>query len=675
MGMLNTGITGLNAFRSQLTTTSHNIANVNTEGYSRQIVGLGTLPATNTSLGAIGNGVQINDIRRQFDQFLMDRLRTYTSSDADFQIYYDRAARVDDVIADPDAGISRAMQDFFNSIQDVADNPTSTATRDVLLSNANILTDRFHSVHSFLEGLRTEINQDMQVLVGEANSLAESIANLNKEIQIYMNSSGGNSPNDLLDRRDQVITQLSELVNITAVGQSDGTVNVFIGNGQGIVIGARSFALGTEIDNAEPDRIDITLEGGGGAEAVITNFLSGGKFGGYLRFRQEILDPTENAIGRLALGLGTLFNEQHKLGMDLNGALGNDFFDIPSYSPLDLNGQQLLLEVQTGGTAATITNINVDELDTADYEVTLDTTGTSWAILNRETGAIQNIPTAANITFGGANDSAITLDVTGAVAGDQYIVRPTRIVGRAIEVNINDVREIAAASPVAVFSGDASGGPATVNTGTSQLIDGRMTTVTGTIAASELVNATGITLDYIDNAGTLGFQFGPPASTVPAAVFIPYTVADSGTEYTVEIAGLGDFTFTLSGDPDLTDSFTLKNNIGGVGDNRNALSLAQLQTRKTMLNDSTVNQNPTTSFVGLYSGLIGQVGTDTRQALISSNTQTRLKEQAETALDEVVGVNLDEEAANLVHFQQAYQAAAQVIRVSNQLFDTLLAAF
>lgn len=660
MGILETGITGLNAFRSQLTTTSHNIANVNTEGYSRQIVGLGTLPATNTRIGAIGNGVQITEIRRQFDQFLMDRLRTYTSSDADFQIFYDRASRVADLIADQDAGLSGAMQGFFNSVQDLADNPTSSSTRDVLLSNANILVDRFHTMHDFLEGLRTEINQDMEVLVGDANSYTASIANLNEQIQLYVNGSGGETPNDLLDRRDTVITKLSEMVNITTVEQDDGTINVFLGNGQGVVIGTRSFQLGTQVNPAEVDRLDVTLEGGGGSVGIITNFLSGGKLGGYVRFRDEILDPTENAIGRMALGLGTLFNEQHQLGMDLNGALGKDFFYVPDYQTPDANGSQMLLEVQTGGTPASITNIDVAELDTADYEVsTLD--GTNWTILNRETGLITTKTAVAGppdlLTFGGLNDVAIEMDVTGAVADDTYIVRPTRIVARAIDVQLLDGREVAAASPVRVSEG--------IQTGTAEVSSYGLLTRD---PANTLLGA----------PVTLTFSTPPDQFNISTGGSVAYT---SGQEMTIAIANLGDFGLTINGTPAAGDTFILDTNSDntgnpiGTGDNRNALQLAALQTAKTMRNDSTASANPTSSFVNLYSSLIGEVGADTRQALISSNTQARLKDQAETALDEVVGVNLDEEAAKLVSFQQAYQASAQVIRVSNQLFDSLLNSF
>lgn len=658
MGILETGITGLTAFRSQLTTTSHNIANVNTEGYSRQIVGLGTLPATNTQIGAVGNGVQITEIRRQFDQFLMDRLRNYTSSDADFQVYYDRARRVDDLIADPDAGISGALQDFFNSMQDVTDNPTSTATRDVLLSNANILVDRFQTMHGYLEGLRSEINQDMRVLVEETNALTDSIADLNEQIQLYVNGSGGDTPNDLLDRRDQVITQLSEMVNLTMVKQDDGTINVFLGNGQGVVIGTRNFNLATQVNDAEVDRLDITLEGGGGSVGVVTGFLNGGKFGGYLRFRQELLDPTVNAVGRLALGLGTLFNQQHQLGMDINGKLGKEFFTIPDYTDAtDPNGSQMLLEIQG---SATITNINVAELATSDYEVsTAD--GTNWVIRDRQTGSSITTTATANIlTFGGPNGTAISMNVAGAAADDSYIVRPTRIVARAINVNLTEAREIAVASPISVSEG--------IKTGTGEVVGSGLLTRNPAAPAGALLGA----------PVTLTFSTGPDQFNISTGGSVAFT---SGQEMTISIAGLGDFGLTVNGSPAAGDTFILDTNSDNtgnpiaVGDNRNGLKLSALQTAKTMRNDSSSSNSPTSNFVSLYSSLIGEVGAQTRKAMIGSETQAKLKEQAEGALDEVVGVNLDEEAARLVSFQQAYQASAQVIRVSNQLFDSLLAAF
>ena len=667
MGVLSTGITGLNAFRSQLTTTAHNVANVNTEGYSRQIVGLSTLPATNTQLGAIGNGVQISEIRRQFDQFLMDRVRTYTSSSQEYEIFLDRASRIDDIIADPDAGISKALQDFFNSAQDVADDPTSTATRDVMLSSAGVLTDRFHSVHEFMEGLRFEINQDIGVLVGEANALAESVADLNAQIQLYINASGGTQPNDLLDRRDKVITDLAELVNITTSQQKDGTVNVFMGNGQGIVIGARSFALSTQINNSEPDRLDITLEGGGGTAGVVTEFLSGGKFGGYLRFREEMLDPTENAIGRLAMGLGTFFNQQHQLGMDLNGDLGQDFFDIPDPTDAaDIYGQRMLLS--SVGSPVTIKSLNVAEFSTADYELT-NASATTWTLFNRQTGQTSTLTQFDDPATAAVNDwviefDGIKIDVASnpPAVGDFYIVRPTREAGRAIETLLNDARQIAAASPIGISEGPRVAAPAGPNTGTAD------------ISSAVLTSRTGNTL----LAGNVTMEFTGAAFTVsPGGLATPSPIAYTpGQPMDITITGLGVFSVTITGTPNVGDRFTLatnSDNLGGdiaVGDNRNALKLAALQTEKTMRNDT--SGNPTSNFVSLYSSLIGEVGSSTRQAIIGSNTQERLKEQSVTALDEVSGVNLDEEAANLVHFQQAYQAATQVIRVSNQLFDSLL---
>ncbi len=650
MGVLSTGITGLNAFRSQLTTTAHNVANVNTEGYSRQVVGLSTLPPTLEGVGYVGTGVQVSEIRRQFDAFLMDRVRVHTASKEDFQVYLDRASRVDDLIADPDAGLSGAMQMFFNAVQDVADGPTSTATRDVMLSSANVLADRFHAMHDFLEGLRSEINQDLEVLVGEANSLTESIAQLNHEIQLAVNGTG-DSPNDLLDRRDQVITQLSELVSVTTVAQDNGAINVFLGNGQGVVIGARSFTLATTINNAEPDRLDVTLESGGGNASVITNFLSGGKFGGYFRFRENVLDPTENALGRLAMGLGTFFNEQHQLGMDLNGALGKEMFNVPDPTdPTDVYGQQMLALVQG---SASITNINVAELSTADYELRYDG---SWNLYDRSLQTSQVVvPNAANeIIFDG-----ITLNVGAPgtwTLGDNFIIKPTRLAARAFNVEINDAREIAAASPVAVTK-NVVGINSTAEISDSGLIS----------PLDPAADFTGLPITLTYNAGGLTVSGG----TVTPATYNAAT--DSGGTYVIDIPNLGDFSFKITGTLSDGDTFDFDYNPSGVGDNRNALELAALQTDKTMRNDT--SGQPTSSFVGLYSSMIGDVGSKTRQAMINTETQSRLKEQSVTAMDEVSGVNLDEEAANLVHFQQAYQAATQVIRVSNQLFDSLLNAF
>ena len=661
MSVLGSGITALNAFRNQLVTTSHNVANVNTEGYSRQVVDLGTMPASKITAGYIGNGVQIENVRRQFDQFLMDRVRSYTSSNEDYQIFVDRARRVDDILADPDSGLSQAIQDFFNSVQDVADDPASTSTRNVMLNSAEVMTERFVSVYEFLESMRGEINQDIKVLVSEANTLSQSIAMVNAEIQLVSDQSGTQLPNDLLDKRDSLISELSKFVNVTSVPSNDGTVNVFIGSGQALIIGTRALTLDTSVNEAEPDRLNITLDAGAGVPNDITNTLSGGKLGGYFRFRDTILDPSMNALGRLAMGLGEAFNEQHKLGMDLNGQLGRDFFTVPDdQNSNDLLIQQMILAspVNNGG-PLTITDIDEANLTTSDYELKYN--GASFEVYDRQTGltTIPIVDGSGNITFGG-----VSLQVTATaphVNNDSYIIRPTRLATRAFAVEVLDGREIAAASPVFV-SKTTSGTNSSVKITDSGLISND--------PANTLLPAN-VTLTYDTSRVPPGFNVSAGVTAIPATQ-LDYVASVSGKVVTVNLTNLGEFTFTLSGAPVNGDVFTLGDNTNGIGDNRNMRELADLQLEKTMLNDT--NGNSTTSFSGLYSNLIGEVGSKTRQAIVNNETQIKLREQATTSLDAVSGVNLDEEAANLVTFQQAYQAASQIIRISNTLFDSLLNA-
>jgi flagellar hook-associated protein 1 FlgK len=661
MGVLEVGITALNAFRTQLTTTSHNVANVNTEGYTRQIADLGTLPPNVQGGQYIGSGVRVEQVKRQFDQFLVDRVRQYTATDEESQIYLSRAQRVDNIIADPDAGLSVALQDFFNSVQDVADDPSSVTTRDVLLSNANILTDRFHSVFEFMESMRSEVNQDMEVLVQEANKIAESIADINSAIQTASASLGGSQPNDLLDKRDQLINNLSELVAVKTVAQSDGAVNVYIGNGQALVVGTENYTLGTQINDAEPDRLDIILKGSGGVGNVVTQSLSGGMLGGFLKFRQEVLDPAENALGRLATGLAYAFNEQHELGMDLNGDLGGKFFVIPNPDPAENNADQsyldqMLLEVtNTNSRTIYVEAIDPGQLSTSDYELKYD--GTDWVLRNRETQSSQTVtPNGSNqIIFDGVT---VNIGAAAYANGDLFVIRPTRLASRAFEMAIGDARQIAAASPVAIEQ-------EATNTGSAKIVNDvlQKPLTTATLASFD------VELTYSSGTGLLSVSSSTPAGSSIAT--------DPGVVngYILSIQGLGDLKFQLSGAAANGDIFSFSRDITDpvpVGDNRNMLQLADLRSAKTMREDS--NGNGTSNFTNLYSSLIGDVGSKTRQAMINNATQQRLREQSETAFDEVSGVNLDEEAANLVHFQQAYQAASQVIRVSNQLFDSLLNA-
>ena len=537
--ILNTGISALKGIQRQLATTGNNIANVNTEGYSRQRVDFKALEPQGGDSGYIGSGVQVASVRRAYDAYLTGRVRSYNASHEEYSIYYERAGQVDGVIGDAAAGLDQMLQDFFASINDVATDPTSIPARTVMLNKADLLSDRFQSLSGWMDGLRSETSRDLEVFTSEVNGLAGSLADLNRRLQ-SLGAGTANPPNDLLDERDRLIDRLSDYVSVDTVSQDDGTMNVFIGNGQALVVGGTANTLSVSNNAAAADRKELTITQSGGGSVTVTDQLSGGRLGGLLRFRDEVLDPAQNSLGLVAIGLADVMNTQHALGTDLNGAAGGAFFSTSS-------PEVLANANNAGGATVTASFSAVGDLTNADYRLSFD--GVNWSITNLSSGASTVLGASGTYTHDGVQ---FTIGA-GGVAGDSFLLRPTRGGASAIGSLISDPRKIAAAQSAA------------------------------------------------------------------------------------------------------------------VGDNRNALAMANLQNQPLLFGG-------TADLLDAYGSLVADVGTLTSQARTGEQVQGQLLGQAESAKSGVSGVNLDEEAADLVRFQQAYSAAAQVIATANTLFDTLLGA-
>ena len=633
--ILNTGVSALNAFKRQLATTGHNIANVNTEGYSRQRVELATLAPQAGSDGFTGSGVNVTAIRRSYDDYLAGRVRAYNASQQEYAIYQERAGQVDNVIADAASGLDSMMQDFFASIEDLSADPTSIPARNVMLNRSEVLVDRFHSLDGWMNDLRTQVDRDLENFASEINGLGSAIASVNQRIQA-LSAGIKNPPNDLLEERDRLIDKLSQYVKVDTVAQDNGAMNVFIGNGQALVIGENANRMSV-INNAEAaDRKELAIDILGAGSTVVTGQISGGKLGGLLRFRDEVLDPAQNTLGLVAIGLAERFNALHRTGMDLDGDLGGDYFALAAPEVLANPGNVGSISVGIDSVAG---------LQPHEYQLAYD--GANWNLTDLTTGG--------NVALSGAGTAASSLVADGMAivvgtppaAGDRYRLRPTRDGASAIDTLVKNTRDIAAADPVRTA-------PVGSNTGTGQIGAGALVTRTGNTPL-----AAPVTLSY--DSALKQFNLSSGGS-------IPYDPAtDSGNTLTVTLAGLGDFSFRMTGNPANGDQFVLADNTGGVGDNRNAMRLSDLQKTSLLFGNSA-------TLGDAYGYLVADVGTRTRQAADNADVQAQLLGQAESARSATSGVNLDEEAADLVRFQQAYAAAAQVVATANTLFDTLLGA-
>jgi flagellar hook-associated protein 1 FlgK len=623
--LLSTGISGLLSFRRGLDTTANNIANANTPGYTRQVAEFDDLPGQTRTYGYVGNGVQVTTIRRVYDQFLNLQLQSSLASESRLSTMDGLASQVDELLADPQTGLSPRLQGFFDAIQDVSNDPSSVAARQALLGEARNLVTRFEGIDARLGDLDAEVNGRLRESVSEINRLSDSIATLNDEI-VVAGSRTGQPPNGLLDERDALLRELSSLIDISTVPQDDGALNVFIGSGQSLVLGIRSESLAAVPDEFDPTRLRVVYRTAGG-DAPLPSGSLGGAIGGMQEFRDRVLDPTRAALGETALALALSVNEQQAQGMDLTGNLGAEFFSIED--PTVLTSQ-----FNAGTGSATVGYADVGALRDADYVLAYD--GSNYSLTRSDTG--QAVPMTGS---GSALDpflaDGLEIVVGGApAAGDRLQILGSRGAAGRIGVSLSDPQSIAAAAPTRTSGSAANLGDATI--GTSETLDASDPDLLST-AVIEFTSPTSYT---INGAGSFSYVSGDP-------------IVVNGSR------------FTISGNPVVGDQFTLEANFGGSGDNRNALELAELQ-RNGILEGGTV------SISNNYAGLVAEVGNNASQIKANLSAQTVLLRNVESNIASKSGVNLDEEAANLLRFQQAYEAAAQVIAVTDTLFNTLLAA-
>lgn len=622
--ILNTSLTGMLAFQRALNVTSNNIANANTPGYSRQVAEFSARIGAGAGNTYIGGGTQISSIKRIYDNMLGEQLRTATTGEVRFSTLNSLAGRIDTLLADPNTGLNTGLQSFFDAVQDLANDPASTPTRQALLGEADGLVNRFQSLDRRLNELDGEVNQRLRLAVDDINRLAAAIANVND--RIAATSAGGPASPDLLDERDRLVLSLSEQVSVTTSLQDDGTMSVFIGSGQSLVVGNRAQGLSVKGSEFDPTRLNIVYDGDAGA-TPLDNSMTGGAIGGLLEFRSKMLDPARQSLGQTAVAFANSFNLQHNAGMNLRGELGADFFAIDPPAVLTSAGN-------TGSGSASVVIADLGAYTGADYVLEFD--GSNYRLTRADTGTV--IPLSGSGTAGDPFvGDGMEIEVGGAAAaGDRLLIQTGQAAASSIRTVITEPLDIAMASPTRSSAAFA-------NTG-----DARISAATVTDHTDPSLLATSV-IQFID----------PTTYTINGAGAFPYTDGDpivvNGTEV------------TISGAPLAGDEFTIEANFGASGDNSNGLRLVDIQSRG-VLDGGVVSINEN------YGQLVAGVGGTTHQIQANLDAQDIVRRNAEDAVLANSGVNLDEEAAKLIRYQQAYQAVAQVVGVAKTLFDSLLNA-
>lgn len=627
-------VSALNAAQVGLATTEHNIANANTPGFNRQEVQLAVRQAQFTGAGYIGQGVDASSVKRVYSEFLGRQVLNEQGLSAQLNTYYAQIKQIDNMVADPNAGMSPALQSFFSAVNNVSSNPESIAARQGMVNSANALSSTFQSLNQRLTDMNDSVNSQIGYSVTQINSYAQQISSLNQNI-IVAQTANGQSPNDLLDQRDQLVTQLNQEVKATVVKQGDGSINVFIGNGQPLVVGVQAFRMTTQMSATDPGKLDVAYTYSGGSTTVIQqSSLQGGNLGGLMAFRDEALATSQNALGRVAMGIAGTFNQQHQLGQDLNGALGGNFFVQPV--------PQVSSNTNNAGTAVVTASVanaaGYTALTGSDYSLKFNG-GTSYTLTRLSDNLVTNYAAGLPAT----PVDGLTLTTTaGAVAGDSFLIRPTVNGARDIAAALSDPAKIAAAAPIRTSATLANLG-------------------TGKVSAATV----NVTLPVNANLQQpVSIVFNTPPTT--------FNVVGTGTGNPVGVAytagnsiSYNGWTIEISGAPAAGDTFTVASNTNATTDSSNALLLAGLQTQNTLAGG-------TASYQGAYSQLVSYVGNKTRELEVTSKAQTSMVEQSVQVQQSFSGVNLDEEAANLLRYQRAYQAAGKALQIANTMFDTIL---
>lgn len=668
------GLSGLRAAQTNLSVTGQNITNVNTPGYSRQTAIQTTIPASFKGAGYMGNGTKVVDIQRIYNQFLTNQVRATTTVLAANQAYNVQIEELNNTLSSSASGITSGMQHYFDALQTAIEDPASLPARQLFLSEAQGLAGRFNSVQDQLSTQNRFIGERMTTVAQQVTRLAQSVAGYNDAISKA--TANGAMPNDLLDARDEAIRELSSYIGVTVVNQDDHGVNLFIGSGQPLVVGKEASTLQVSPGQSDPSRVDIRLVSGNAAQDV-TQLVNGGELGGLLDYREDVLDLALNALGRMSLAIASEFNQQLGKGLDLNGQVGSPLFgDINSKELLDSRSRG-----HDGNQSNTLVDVHVtdtSQLSTSDYEMiftgSAGVDATEFTVRRLSDNRVLG-PFDLNVTdpealgypaFDGLDLSVQSGDGT-YVAGDRYLLTPTRSAAQHLSVVMTEPQDLAFAAPmVAEASLD--------NRGTGRVSQPVLVNGSESINLPDL-QSMGVTFAYAED-GTLtatstaiperNISLPPPALPGDPA---EWTLEPGKTvELNWEIDG-HHFSMSLSGRPLDGDTFTVGFNRDGVADNRNALLMSELQSRPVLGQSEDARGF---SLLDGYGDLVQRVATFTAQSRTETEANQAMLVQATNNRNSISAVNLDEEAASLIQFEQYYNASAQIIQVARTVFDTLI---
>ena len=638
--LMSIGKTALYANYAALQTVGNNIANANTPGYSRQEAQLADAPSQFTGSGFFGKGVQLTTISRAYDQLLTQQAVASSSTAAADSARADKLDQLEQVFPIGEGGVGYAAGQLLNSFVDVSNNPSDASSRQVVLSQAQELASRFRAAGDQLSSLQTGVSQDIRAQVASVNTYATQVAQLNAQIAALKGA--GQPPNQLLDQRDQLIGQIAQIVNVTTIAADDGSVGVFIGGGQSLVLGSNTNTIKAVPDQYDPAKMTLTMSEAGVNRQIPASSLAGGSLSGLLRFQNEDLTTANNLLGQMAAAISGAVNRQQSLGLDLGSPSG------PGAPIFSVGSPRVLASSNDSGTAAiSVSTNNAAQLQASDYTLAFD--GTSYTLTrNSDQTTVAGSPYTPAALAAGVQVDGMTIQLTGGTpaVNDRFLLQPVATAAQNMQTVLANPNGIAAASPFTGTLGVSNTGTVSISslTAASPTYDGTLSTdITFTSASG---NYTWAMSDGSTGTGT--WTAGTPIS-------------------------LNGYELQLAGVPKAGDKVSVTPTSSVISNNGNALAFSNLaDTGIVSATGGAATSAKSMSITDAYASALADIGVRAQGAKTAASMSSAVASQAQTARANHSGVNLDEEAAKLIQYQQSYQAAAKILQVAQSIFDTLL---
>ncbi|MEO5734665.1 MAG: flagellar hook-associated protein FlgK [Rubrivivax sp.] len=640
--LMSLGVRAMNASYAALQTTGHNIANANVQGYSRQTVGLATSQGQYSGAGFFGRGVDVTTVSRAHNEFLTRESAGAASLSAMDEARLSQLSRLESVFKPGEAGLGHAGTLLFSAFSDLSSHPGDLASRQVVLARASDLAARFNEAGLALDDAQRSVTAQLKASVDDINALGRGIAGINQRIAALRGL--GQPANDLLDERERLIGRLSSQIKVTRIEADDGSMAIFVGGGQRLVLGTDAAEMRLVQDASDPSRSAIGLVEGGAVRLLDENSLGGGAVAGLLRYQNNDLVAGRNLVGRLALATGMALNQQQRNGLDLSGANGGPMFQMgPAQALPNARNARDAAGNAIGGVALTV--VDASQVQASDYDLNPDpATPGSWTLTRRSDG-LQRSVNSGDVVDG------MRVDISNPQPGDRFLLQPAARAANGMSMRLPNPRDIAAAAPLTATAGSTNTGTASVAAlrvtesplpapgATAQIRFDSLDAATGTYSLSwQLLDASGT---VVGSAAGVAWKPGEP------------------------IGGINGFTLDVAGVPQVGDTIDVSPTPAAALTSNNGNALAMSGMRDAALSNGR-------SLTDTWALALSDVGVRVQSGRTSADISSAVAQQAEQVRTSEVGVNLDEEAARLIQYQQSYQAAAKVLQIAQSLFDTVL---